>query len=90
MVSFLNSIPTKDKTILAMDANGLADVIGTQHRSNTPPTYVQEKKTIDVVFCTSNIIEAMLACGITEFHRPITSDHTGILSLIHISEPTRP
>eukprot|EP00957_Ditylum_brightwellii_P009346 707187-Ditylum_brightwellii.AAC.1 len=77
MKDFLNQISSSDNIILAKDANGsieaqimnefltstmLLDAISSTHGRETPPTYMRGGKTIDVIFVTPGILEAMLRC----------------------------
>eukprot|EP00957_Ditylum_brightwellii_P048307 3666437-Ditylum_brightwellii.AAC.1 len=93
MLAFINRLPKEDEVLLAMDANGeigdeklgkfltstrLLDVIGSKHRTNSPPTYICGKTTINYIFATPGILEAVRKCGITAFHQIIKSDHTSI------------
>eukprot|EP00957_Ditylum_brightwellii_P000130 9394-Ditylum_brightwellii.AAC.1 len=54
----------------------LVDIIGAKHGINSPPTYTRGKTTIDFIFVTPGLIEAVRKYGITAFHQIITSDHT--------------
>jgi hypothetical protein len=88
-------IALKQEVIISMDANEdlrdnnsklahfvaeteLVHLLGNRHNLNTPPTHTT--KTIDYVFCTPHVVEAVKACGYLPYQHnaEIKGDHRGI------------
>eukprot|EP00957_Ditylum_brightwellii_P019083 1436501-Ditylum_brightwellii.AAC.1 len=101
MLMFINKLPKEDEVVLAMDANreigdkklgkflkstSLLDVIGSTHGTNSPPTYICGKTTIDYTLATPRTLEAVRKCGISAFYQIIKSDHTGIYVDLSVSQ----
>ena len=79
-------------TLLAIDANAgldeiksnrivsagdLCDIIGSQHGIDSPSTYLYGRKTIDFLFGTTKVQQAVRASGYLPFNDGIRSDHLG-------------
>ena len=57
----------------------LVDVMTHRHPiQNEVPTYSRGTKRLDYIFCTQNIVEAVVSCGIEPFNKHIFSDHRGL------------
>jgi exonuclease III len=58
---------------------GLVDVISHHHSiNNEVATYSRGTKRLDYVFCTANLVPAVVSCGIAPFNEHICSDHRSI------------
>lgn len=83
----------KDDVIIMMDANSdlqdgaltkilhkhkLYDALGSKHGHNQPSTYARGVRTIDYIFCSETIINAIVKGGILPYNELIPSDHRGL------------
>eukprot|EP00957_Ditylum_brightwellii_P035602 2698729-Ditylum_brightwellii.AAC.1 len=70
MLTFINRLPKEDEVLLAIDANReigdkklgkfltftrSLDVIGSTHGTNSPPTYIRGKTTVDYILATPKL-----------------------------------
>eukprot|EP00957_Ditylum_brightwellii_P019488 1470463-Ditylum_brightwellii.AAC.1 len=56
----------------------LYDLVTATHNGNTPLTYIRGNKTIDHMFGTTGILNAVENIGMVEFLKYFQSDHRGI------------
>ena len=61
-----------------VSAGDLCDIIGSRHGIDSPSTYLQGSKTIDFLFGTTNVQNAVIVSGYFPFNEDIRSDHRGI------------
>ena len=58
-----------------VSAGDLCDIIGSQNGIDSPSTYLHGSKTIDFLFGTTNIQQAVITRGYLPFNDGIRSDH---------------
>lgn len=56
----------------------LYDILGATHGYNSPPTYIRGTKTIDYMFGTERVLQAVKNGGIRPFNAEILSDHRAL------------
>eukprot|EP00957_Ditylum_brightwellii_P139049 10598222-Ditylum_brightwellii.AAC.1 len=56
----------------------LYDLMTAKHNKNTPLTYIQGNKTLDHMFGTTGVLNAVERIGVVEFVKYFQSDHRGI------------
>ena len=104
LLQFVKTIPKGDEIIVVGDMNGdledqelstflaeaeLYDLVTATHTESPPPTYIRGNKTIDHMFGTMGILNAVEKAGMVEFKKYFQSDHRGIyldLYACHIFE----
>ena len=69
-----------------LEKSDLFDILGNQHSTHSPATYIRGTKTIDYILGTRNVILATHRCGMAAFNTQISSDHRALWADIDIPQ----
>ena len=56
----------------------MVDIMGANHGMHSPNTYIRGTQTIDYVFGTERVNEAVIQCGMPPFNEGIVTDHRAL------------